>query len=313
MRSPSLKLLKTFHIVASHGSFKAAADILCVTSAAVSQQIKLLEQQLGLTLFERKANSLTLTEAGVHYRASIQTLFARIDLATEQVRRRFSRSVVRLQVPSFFSSELLVPRLPTFIAAQPDIDLQISTPKTSVHEHPDNTDVSVVVRDGAPSDMYAACLFLQVFVPVANPHLLHTRNISTTADVVDQVLVVDRSRPDLWDRWAAASGIGELRPRQMIRFDSLSAVVQAAEQGVGIALVSAPLATARIAAGTLRRIMPAELATGESYFVTARHDDMTRTETRALVDWLKQLTWPVGHEPAGHKGFWGHPDEERFG
>jgi len=288
MRDPSLKFLKTFHIAAKRGSFKAAADELCITASAVSHQIKLLEDQLGVVLFERGAHSLALTAAGSHFLDNIEALFSRLETAIEQLRNRFSRSVLRLHVPSFFASELLVPHLADFSNAQPDIDLQIATRVTPDEEHPEDADISIVVGKGTWPDVQATHLFPQTFVPAGQPDLLRNKQINTAADFVNQVLVADRSRPDLWDQWAAMFGVGALRPKQLIHFDSMSAVVQAAEQGVGIALVSAPLAAARFAAGTLRKIVPNELTTGESYYLVARHNAAQRADVQSLVNWLLQ-------------------------
>src|SRR5580658_5395306 len=125
--SPSLRFLKTFHIAARRGSFKAAGDELCITASAVSHQIKALEEQLGLSLFERGPRSLSLTAAGTYYLEHIEAVFSRLKLATEQLHLRYTRAVVRLQVPSFFASELLLPRLANFSAKHGDIDIQIAT------------------------------------------------------------------------------------------------------------------------------------------------------------------------------------------
>jgi len=88
MQTPSLRFLKTFHIAGKRGSFKAAAEELCVTPSAVSHQMKVLEQQLGLALFDRGPRSLTLTAAGAHYLETVDTLFARLESVTAQLRRR---------------------------------------------------------------------------------------------------------------------------------------------------------------------------------------------------------------------------------
>src|SRR3984885_12440979 len=120
MHTPSLRFLKTFHIAAKLGSFKAAAAELCVTASAVSHQIKALEQQVGVALFDRGPRSLRLNVAGATYLENIDALFSRLESVTEQLKLRFSRTVVRLQVPPFFASELLVPRLSSFGAMHED-------------------------------------------------------------------------------------------------------------------------------------------------------------------------------------------------
>lgn len=284
-RSPSLQLLKTFLLVALRGSVKAAAEDMCVTPTAVSQQIKLLERQLGLALFHRKPNSLELTEAGSHYLDSINALFSRIDLATEQVRRRYRRALVRLQVPSLFFNELVMPCLSELTSEQSGIDLQIFTSASSLSEHPVDVDVSIIVGNGGWKNLHAVNLLPQTFVAAGQPGLLIRGNVRTVADIAHQALLAYRNRPKLWDQWAALCGLGELRAKQIIRFDSLSAVVHAAERGVGIALVSAPLTAKRFADVTLRQIGPS-LTTGESYFVITRNEDATRPEVEAVVGWL---------------------------
>lgn len=288
MRSPSLKFLKTFHIAGRRGSFKAAADELCITASAVSHQIKLLEDQLGVVLFDRGPRSLTLSEAGTHYLESIEGVFARLDAATEALHARFTRKVVRLQVPPFFASELLVPRLGGFNAMKPETDLQIATGITANQVHSAEADVSVVIGTGPWPDVQATRLFPQTFVAACAPALLENGGNDEDVDLTDQALIVHESRIDMWHRWASARGFGTLTPKQVIRFDSMSAVVHAAEQGVGVALVSAPLAAARFRAGTLRRIHGMEIDTGESYFVVARPEDATRPDIKALIGWMRQ-------------------------
>lgn len=286
MPSPSLKFLKTFQIAAKRGSFKAAADELYVTASAVSHQIKVLEDELGLTLFERGPRSLTLTEAGAHYFENIDAVFSRLESVTEQLRMRFSRLVVRLQVPPFFASELLVPKLASFSAVHGDIDIQIATDIEPNQAHAPDTDVSIVVGSGQWIDVQATPLFAQAFVPACSPELLRHARITQVSDLSKEALISHDDRPDLWDRWAALSGVRTLRPKQLIRFDTMSAVVHAAEQGVGVALVSAPLSAARFTAGSLTRVFDTELRTGESYYLITRPDDARRPGVRALVGWM---------------------------
>jgi LysR family transcriptional regulator, glycine cleavage system transcriptional activator len=286
MAMPSLKFLKTFHIAARHESFKAAADELCITASAVSHQMKLLEAQLGLTLFERGPRSLKLTAAGSYYLDNIESLFSRIESVTEQLRQRFSRSVARLQVTPFFASELLFPNLNKFSERYPDIDLQISTRATSQAEHAADADVSVLVGAGPWPELTTATLFPQSFVPVCAPHLLPKFSISKPADLKLHTLIAHNTRPTLWQQWAVLHGMEDLTPKQVIRLDSMSAAVTAAESGVGIALVSTPLAAERFAAGTLAKVLHAEIPTGEHYVVVVRPYDHAHPVVRVLSEWL---------------------------
>jgi LysR family glycine cleavage system transcriptional activator len=294
MAMPSLKFLKTFHLAARHQSFKAAADELCITASAVSHQMKLLEAQLGLALFERGPRSLKLSDAGAYYLEHIESLFSRIESVTDQLRQRFSRSVARLQVTPFFASELLFPNLNQFSRRYPDIDLQITTLATPHAEHAADADVSVIVGAGPWPELTTAALFPQSFVPVCAPHLLPDLRINEPADLTAHTLIAHNTRPALWDQWAALHGMHELRPRQVIRLDSMSAAVNAAESGVGIALVSAPLAAERFAAGRLVKVLHAEIPTGEHYVVVMRQQDHSHAVVRVLSDWLIQQFGRVG-------------------
>jgi LysR family glycine cleavage system transcriptional activator len=286
MQSPPLRFLKTFHIAARRGSFKAAGDELCITPSAVSHQIKALEDQLGLLLFERGSRSLSLTAAGAYYLEHIEAVLSRLELATEQLRRRFMREVVRLQVPPFFAIELLLPKLAGFSALHGDIDIQISTDISPNEEHAADCDVSIVVGAGQWTDVQATQLFAQTYVPACSPDLLRHARLRHTADLAQSPLIVHNQRPDLWQRWAQMSGLELLRPKQLIHFDTMSAVVQAAEQGVGVALVSAPLAGSRFKSGALTKLFDRELTTGESYYLVTRAGDADRSGVAHLIDWI---------------------------
>jgi LysR family transcriptional regulator, glycine cleavage system transcriptional activator len=288
MGMPSLRFLRTFHIAARRGSFKAAADELCVTASAVSHQIKLLETQLGTPLFARGPRSLSLTEAGALYLENIDALFVQLECVTQQLRERFNRLVVRLQVPSFFASELLLPRLASFSALRSEVDLRLATDIAPNDLHSSDADVSIVIGQGPWPGLQSTRLFNQTYVAACSPQLQALAGLRSPLDLEHAALIAHEHRPELWQRWAALQGMPPLRPKQLIRVDTMSAVVHAAEQGVGVALVSAPLAAARFSAGTLVRLFDTELETGDSYFLVTRPADAERAPIAALLEWLQQ-------------------------
>ena len=284
MRLPSLKFLKTFQIAATRLSFKAAAEDLFITPSAVSHQIKTLEEQLGVTLFERGAHSLSLTEAGRRYLQHLDALFARLETVTEQLRLRYGRGVVRLHVTPFFATEMLLPKLGELLQSQPDTDIHINTVQ-ALESHPSDADVSIVVNAAPDDRLKCYKLFSQAFVPVCSPQLLAQKPIARVDDLERHTLIVHQARSDGWDRWAEALGT-KLQPRNVVRFDTMSAAAQAAEHGVGVALVSSRLCEDRFHEGTLVRVFETELATGESYFLLIRPEDAERPDVRALAHWL---------------------------
>ena len=287
MRLPSLKFLKTFQVAASRQSFKAAAEELCITPSAVSHQIKGLEEQLGVPLFERGPSSLTLTEAGESYLQHMDTVFSRLEAVTEQLRIRYGRAVVRLHIPPFFATEMLLPRLPSFLEVRPDTDVHINTVAAPLQSHPAEADLSIVVgtapEEGHDHDCHK--LFSQTFVPACSPLLLQRKPIDTVQDLNKHTLIIHEARRDSWERWAQSHGI-DLRPNKVVRFDSMITAAEAAEHGVGVALVSTRLGNERFAQGTLVRLFDRELETGESYFLILRKEDAARPDIQALTQWL---------------------------
>jgi LysR family glycine cleavage system transcriptional activator len=286
MRLPSLKFLKTFQVAATRASFKLAAAELFITPSAVSHQIKSLERQLGVRLFRRGTRSLTLTDAGARYLGQIDDVFARLESVTEQLKARYGRTIVRLHAPPFFASEMLLPRLASFSQAHEALDILIETSVPHPRTHPPEADLSVVVGVGPWDGFVAHPLFAQDFVPACSPALLAATPIRHLEDLDAGTLIVDDGRRDDWDRWADAHGLKQLRPAQLLRLDTMSAVIRAAEKGLGIALVPAALCARRFKSGRLTRLFDAQLTTHESYVLLARPQDARRAEVDELTLWI---------------------------
>ena len=286
MRTPSLKAIKTFQVAAKHSSFAVAADELCITPSAVSHQIKTLETQLGLPLFSRGARALALTDAGSRYLEQIDDLFMRLDSVTEQLRARFGRSSVRLHVPAYFASEMLLPRLSEFSQLHAGIVLRIDTSGGHGRQHVAEADISVVVGSGPWNGLVAHPLFAQTMVPACSPELLAEKPVSRYEDLNAHTLLVHEARREDWDRWATAVGMKDLRPAQIVRIDSMSSATRAAEKKIGIALLPAELSRRKFAQGRLVRVFDDELVTEENYTLLVRTEDENRDDIRALCAWL---------------------------
>src|SRR3954471_18397922 len=286
MRTLSLKAIKTFQIAARHSSFALAAGELCITPSAVSHQIKTLETQLGLPLFSRSARALALTDAGARYLEQIDDLFTRLESVTEQLRARFGRNSVRLHVPAYFASEMLLPRLSEFSQLHEGIDLRIDTSGGGGRAHVAEADISVVVGSGPWNGLVAHDLFAQTMVPACSPELLSEKPVRHYEDLNSHTLLVHEARRDDWDRWATAVGIKNLQPAQIVRIDSMSAATRAAEKKIGIALLPAELSRRKFASGRLARVFDDELVTQENYTLLVRAEDENRDDIRALCAWL---------------------------
>ena len=286
MRLPSLKFLKTFQVAARLQSFKAAAEELFVTPSAISHQIKALEEQLGVSLFQRGVRALTLTDAGANYLEHINDIFSKLESVTEQLQVRYGRTIIRLNVPSFFANELLLPRLASFSQAREETDIRIETTFSAPKTHPPEADLSIVVGAGPWDGLIVHELFAQNFIAACSPAFLLDNPIDTYGDLNGKTLLLHEERREAWERWAAGLGIEPIIPNRLVRLDTMSAVVRAAEQGVGVALVPSRLSADRFNAGGLVKLFDAELTTNESYYLLHRPEDRAREDLQELTRWI---------------------------
>jgi LysR family glycine cleavage system transcriptional activator len=284
-RPPPLKNLRAFCAAARQGSFKFAADELCLTPSAVSHQMKELEAALGLRLFERKTRSLELTTAGHRLLEEVEPLLEALDNALAQLARSNGRQMLRVRLPALFASELFIPRLASFCETHPLIDVQLDTHDPRPTSHPATADVSILLSDSAPPGLKSARLFSCAFTAVcAREHLASVARLGR--EVFSALaLIVDRTRPFAWASWAEEAGLETPEPKQVIELDTMSAVVRAAERGLGLALVPTPLCDSWLRSGALVRVFAVEVATRDAYYLVSRPKDADRPQVKALTRW----------------------------
>jgi LysR family transcriptional regulator, glycine cleavage system transcriptional activator len=285
-RPPPLRNLRAFCIAAHRRSFKVAANELYLTPSAVSHQMRELEDALGVRLFERKTRAVELTAAGRSLFGELAPLLEAIDHSLTRVARRNRRSILRLMLPPFFATELLIPRIASFCDAHPDIDIQVDTRDPRPAAHPPGADVSVLLTDAAPRGLKVSRLFsLSLVAACAREHAASVARLGGNV-FREMALIVHRSRPFAWNSWAQEVGLEEPEPKNLIELDTMIAVVRAAERGVGIALVPEALCGAWFQSGRLVRIFPVPLATHDDYFLVTRLKDANRPEVVAMTEWV---------------------------
>jgi len=287
-RPPPLRNLRAFCIAARHRSFKFAADELFLTPSAVSHQMKELEDSLGVRLFERKTRALELTTAGHTLLDEVEPLLEALDRSLAQIARRNGRHTLRVLLPPFFASELFIPRLTSFCAEHPEIDMQIDTrdPRPSIH--PATADVSILLSDQVPQGLKTSRLFSLSLTAVCSKE--HAPTVARLGSEVfrEMALIVHKTRPFAWTSWAEELGLETPEPKNVIELDTMYAVVRAAERGIGVALVPSALCEAWFRSGTLVRIFSAELATNDTYFLVSRQKDAHKPEVKAITNWALQ-------------------------
>ena len=249
---PPLNALRAFEAAGRLGSFKEAAAELHVTHGAVSQHVRLLEAWLGASLFERHNRRVTLTPAAKAYLEEIGPLFERLSQATARygVLATVSRTV-SVNAPATITLRWLVPRLATFRAMHPDVDVNVETsngPLESLKE-----DYDVVIR-GGPDTFYGYAMrpFLsEERLPVCSPALLQRVPLRVPGDLRQHTLLHTSSLPRLWPDWLASVQMPALKPAAALTFDHFYLSLQAAMDGIGIAMGPTALVFDDLAAGRL--------------------------------------------------------------
>lgn len=287
-RPPPLRNLRAFCAAARHRSFKIAADELYLTPSAVSHQMKELEDSLGVRLFERKTRSLELTTAGHTLLEEVEPLLDALDRSVAQIARHSGRQTLRVQLPPFFASELFIPQLTSFCAAHPHIDIQLDTGDPRPSAHPPTADVSILLAEAEPQGVTSQRLFSVSLTAACSRD--HAGNVAQMGGDVFRhlALIVHKARPYAWSSWAEEVGVAAPEPKNVIELDTMSAVVRAAERGVGVALVPPVLCQSWFRSGALVRIFSVELKTNDTYFLVSRPRDVHKPEVRALSAWVME-------------------------
>ena len=284
-RNVSLRELRTFCVAAELASFRETAEALFVTPSAVSHQVKSLEEELEVQLFERLTRSIELTEEGHSLYAEVCPIIAELDAVIERHGNADSRNVLRISVQPFFASELVVPRLGEFTELNPDIDIKLETSDESLEKHPGSADVSIRIFRKAPASLVAHRLFALELVPAAAPELRKRLRKKGGISLGDLPRLVHESRPNAWRQWEQRSGHRIEGNGRVVRLDSMIAVANAAERGLGAALVPLQLSDSRFNANSLVQLFPEALETPDAYYLVYREEDKANPAILRFRDW----------------------------
>src|SRR3954471_17364252 len=292
---PALDLLVGFEAAARHLSFTKAGDELHLTQSAVSRQIKELEDQLGVTLFERRHRALGLTEAGQQFYPVAAQVLAMMRAATDRLRATAGNKSLHVTTTAGFASLWLIPRLAGFARTHPGVDVRISAQVRLQDLDRDGVDVAIRFCPPALAGEDAVRLsFGERVFPVCSPKLMADakRPLRNTSDLSRQVLLhVDDPEgrwPWLhWRVWLEVAGIPDLRAAGNLRFSGYDQVIPAAIAGHGVALGRTPLVTEALATGELVAPFMDVAQTERAYFAKVARLASTRPEVVDFIEWLK--------------------------
>lgn len=279
-----LQALRTFVEVSQRGSITAAAQALHVTPGAVSQQIRLLEDRLGIVLLVRERHGMRMTEAGAEAYPMLSAAFAQIDKAVDMLAAKQARQSLTVSTVATFAASWLVPRLGRFKERHPHIEIRVEATPALVDLRRDHVDVALRHGLGDYPGLDVVPLMAPVLVPVAAPGFAAA--LAEPADCLDYPLLHDADRAD-WPLWLSAHGVAQdARAQRGNAFDDDFLLIRAAEAGQGLALVPAAHAQEEIAAGRLVQALDKPWPARFAYYAVSRPGAVQRPEVRAFIDWI---------------------------
>lgn len=301
-RLPPLKALRAFDAAARHSSLRKAADELHVTPAAISQQIKSLEDMLGVLLFHRRPRGLEVTEAGKAGLSKLREGLACLRESVQQMRADSARETLTVWMAPSFAAKWLVPRLHRFVVDHPDIDIRIAASSRLISGASgrdnlsaenfqfSNIDVAIAFSRGQHAGCRAVKLLSARAIPLCSPKLIDgAYPLRGPDDLRHHTLLHDDTdygdRPD-WSIWLAQTGIDEIDAQRGPRFNQAALVMEAAADGQGVALSIDVLAAADLATGRLVVPFGPGLPLNHGYYIIyPQHSDHPE-RIAVFRDWL---------------------------
>ncbi|MGR7994441.1 LysR family transcriptional regulator [Xanthobacter sp. ZOL 2024] len=290
---PDLAVLQAFECAARHGNFTRAAAELQLTQSAVSRQIRALEAQLGVALFERVRQRVVLSDAGRSLLPEVSRLLGQ----TEEVVLRAlaasdGKTVLSIATLPTFGSRWLARRLPDFLRRHPGTVLNIASRGAPFDLAAEDFDLAI--HYGQPVWARASCSYLcsEVIVPVASPALLAATDIAQPGDLRRGPLLHLDTRPKLWTEWFQAHAGEGLGAYAGNRFDQFGMIIAAALAGLGFALLPDYLIEQELAEGALRIVFDRPMTTDNSYYVVQPEGRQQRAAAQAFREWLATQVSP---------------------
>jgi len=284
-RLPPLNALKAFEAAARHESFTRAAEELCVTQGAVSHQVKALEVELAVKLFNRERQRLIITEAGRDYLTVVRDALDRIAIGTERLLQRQSAGVLTISTSPDFAAKWLVHRLGHFAEAHSGIDLRVSATLHHVDFAREEVDLAVRHGDGNWPGLETVRLSAEQLFAVCSPKLSGRRRLNRPADILKFPLIHLDSRAD-WTNWLQGTGITDAEVIHGPVLNRASMVIDAAINGQGVALARTTLAAWDIINGRLVRPFPESIPVSRTYWIVCPKATAALPKIMTFRDWL---------------------------
>lgn len=282
---PSTSALAAFEAVARLGSFSAAAIELSLTQGAISRQIAILEEQLGVRLFHRNGRGVVLTETGRTYAEGISDVVRKIRQLSLQAMSNEAENRLRLAILPTFGTRWLMPRIPDFVRRHPKVIINFATRIQRFDFELEGLDAAIHI--GQPDWPGADCQFMmhEDVVPVASPDFLNRHPVNTPEALLTLPRIEMASRPGAWEHWFASLGL-EAKTTGGMRFEQFSNVAQACIAGLGIALMPTFLIENELASGQLVKAYDHQVRSLSAYYLVRPLSKVDHPPVVAFSEWL---------------------------
>jgi LysR family glycine cleavage system transcriptional activator len=284
---PSLMAIRAFEAAARLGSFTSAATELLLTQSAISRHVRNLEDDLGVRLFHRQGRHLTLTHEGRDYMTVTGDAFDRMSAATVSLRQRRRANLLTVSMPPSVAVKWFTPRLARFMEIQPTIDLRINASCGLADFERDDVDVAIRYGSGNWSGVEAEQLIREQVFPVCNPSFVNgRRRLRNIEDLAHVTLLHEDIRED-WRMWLKVAGCSHLDATRGPKFDDASSLIQAAIDGLGVALGRTLMIADDLAAQRLIAPFAMRLESEWSYWLVAPRLREPHPHYSKFRDWLR--------------------------
>jgi LysR family glycine cleavage system transcriptional activator len=285
---PPLNALRAFEAAARHLSFVRAAEELHVTPAAISQQVKLLEDHLGASLFHR-GKKLALSDAGNAALPLVSEAFDQIERVMLKMRPNSLGDTLVISAPPAFAARWLIPRLEDFQSRHPNIELRLHATKRLVNFQVEDVDVAIRFGAGSYPDLIVERLMPETIIPVAAPALAAI--INTADDLINCTLLEDEWHVDNgvfpdWATWLATLGVNNVAPLRVRQFGDANLTIQAAISGLGATLSWYSLVVDDLKAGRLVRLLDQSIPSTLGFDLVMPQNRATPSKALAFRAWL---------------------------
>jgi LysR family glycine cleavage system transcriptional activator len=291
---PPLNAVRAFESAARHLSFTRAGEELNVTHGAISRQVQALEAWLGVPLFRRWNRRVELTDAGQRYLSEIGIALDRIGAVSQSLRDRDAVRVLRVNSIPTFTMRWLIPRLSAFQMRFPRVEVRLTTSTEDIERLPGHFDV--IIRGGPEthSGFHSGRFLDESRFPVCSPSLLARLPLSMPSDLRHHTLLHSDTLPSVWPSWLMLAGVPNLRPAHALRFEHFYLSIQAAIDGLGVAMGPSALIAEDLEEGRLVAPFPALALGARSYYWYCPARNLDDEVAQAFCAWLAQACLP-GH------------------